>query len=246
MSDGYNNEPMSDYDEDLDWDAIGNPPPAHKFNIHVEAATYKPSGKGKHMVKVEFKIDGYDPEHPEDENCIGRTIFTNFNFTTQGAFLVKMFCDATGVEKPSRVNKSILEDWAAGILNVQTCVQLKHRLWNEQLQADISKFLTLMEVGNDVSVDDQSGQESSEETSEAEESEELDANAEETEEVEEPAPPPRRSLREAAAAAKPAVKPAAKANGTNGHVNGHTNGAAKKPVPVAAKKTAAKQATARR
>jgi hypothetical protein len=228
-SSGYSGESMMDYEEEINWDEVGNPPSIGNYNVVIEKAEYKQSSQKKHMIKVQMKIDGYDPEHPELESQMGRSLFTNFNFTAQGGFVVKAFVNAAaaqGIELPRVVNRAVLEEWAAGIVGIHIGVAVKHRLWNEQTQADIAKWFAPMELDSSA-VEDTTGQDDEEIEEEEEEQEE-----EEEEEEEVQAAPPKRSLREAAAAAAPKAK-------TNGHTNGHATHRAP-PVSVPAKKKAKK------
>ena len=225
----------ADYTESISWDEVGNPPPQGDYNFICEKAEYKPTSTGKHMVKVQLKIEAAcDPNH---ESAIGRTVFTNFNFFQQGAFVVKAYCKALEIPLPPQVNKAILEDWAAQYLVGSICgATLKHRTYQDALQADLSGFKAPFDVsgqaidssggGDDAGAGDDAGDAGAEA---GDEGQELEAGAEEEEESEDaepetPPPAPTRSLRTAAPA------PAAKANG---HTNGHANGKTTKPAPAA-------------
>lgn len=232
-----------DYNEVINWDEVGNPPAIGDYNFVVEKGEYKPTGAGKHMVKVQFKIEAaVDPNH---ETYIGRTVFTNFNFFQAGAFGVKAFCKALDIPLPSQVNKAILEDWIQEHLIGAVCgASIEHRTWQDQPMADLKKFQQPFEIGGEAI--DTSGGDLNEGASEEPEAEAA-ADEEESEDViedvvEEEAPPPAaptRSLR--AAAPAPATKPA-KANGTNGHANGHTNGTNGKQLALPTEKPKGKGA----
>jgi hypothetical protein len=215
MNDEYAGEQVTDYEENLDWESVGNPPPAHTFNFIFEKAEHAFSKtSGKHMVKAVMKIEGYDPKYPEDEKYIGRTVFCNFNFSQQGAFLAKQLIEVLGLDKPTAISKAILEEWAASIVGMQVGAVLNHRIFQDQKQANVQKFVPLMAVTTEVAVDDTTGDDEGS----------LALDAEETEVEEAPPPPPKKSLRETVQQpAAPRVK--AKANGTA--VNGVTNGKSK-------------------
>jgi len=217
MSDGqgYGGESMVDYEEEINWDEVGNPPKIGKYNFVVEKAEYKQSSKQKHMVKVQLKIVGYDPETPDLEDQIGRTVFTNFNFTAQGGFVVKGFCSGAGIELPRIVNRAVLEEWSESICGTKVGGAIKHRTWNDQPQADIAKWFAPMELDNQVSDDDDA--EAPEEDEEVDAPEEEEEEETEEEEEEAPPPPPKRSLREAAAAAASATKPKSSTKASTAH-----------------------------
>lgn len=235
MSDGYGGESLQDYDEDINWDEVGNPPDKGKYNFELEKAEYFQTKAKKHAAKVQFKIVGYDPEHPELEKNMGRTVFANFNFFANGAFVVKAFASATEIELPPSINRAVLEEWCATVLGTVVGGELKHRVWNDQTQADIGKWFPKMDVDQQAAEDAEAGAAEDEE-SDDDHAEEADEESEETEEEEEAPPPPKRSLREAAAAS---AKPKS---------NGHANGTHRAPPPPAAKPkaTAKKTASARR
>lgn len=238
---GYNGEQMTDYQEDMDWEQVGNPPPAHDFNLECKKADHAFSkSSGKHMIKAVFEIIGYDPKN-DDEKYLGRSLFVNFNFTSAGGFLTKAFFLEAGLELPRTINKALLEEQCQYLVGVKIGARLKHRTFQDQVQADVSKFMPLLDVGNQISSDEEEGVVDN--TAGDEEQEALDAAPpEETEEETPPPPPMRRSLREAAAQA-PAAAARPKANG---HTNGTANGAAAAarrpaaPAPTPAKKSAAK------
>jgi hypothetical protein len=235
--DQYGNQDMTDFDEQIDWEHVGNPPPPHEFNLECEQAEYKRSTTNRHMIKTKWKITGYDQKW-DDEKYMGRTVFANLNFSQEGAFLTKQLFPLLGLDLPRTINAAILEDICGDITGKTVSALLKHRQWNGQTQADISKFGPMLDVGQavgDDGVEDTTGSEEAA-TSSDEESLETDAAPdEEVAEEAEPTPPPvRRSLREAAAAAAPAKK----TNGTNGHTNGHTQGLAGKPAAKPAAKAA--------
>jgi hypothetical protein len=241
--DQYGNQDMTDFDEKIDWEHVGNPPPAHVFNLECEQAEYKRSSTNRHMIKTKWKIVGYDPKN-DDEKYMGRSVFANLNFSQEGAFLTKQLFPLIGLDLPRTINAAILEDLCGEIAGKTVSALLKHRQWNGQTQADISKFDTMIDVGGEVS--GEAGVEDTTGGDEGTEEEELATDAAPSEEEDEaPEPPPvRRSLREAAAAAAPkaaAAKP--KVNGANGHTNGHAvgvSGTKKAAPPPPAKKTPSK------
>src|SRR5271154_3848885 len=109
---GYANTDMAgDYEENINWEEVGNPPSIGDYNFAFESANYKPTSAGKHMISWRVKIEAaVDPNH---EKFIGRTVFGNFVFTQSAAFTVKDFCKALDIPLPSTINKAILEDWIA-------------------------------------------------------------------------------------------------------------------------------------
>ena len=247
----YAGEDMSSYDETINWDEVGVPPGIGDYNFIVEKGEYKPTAAGKHMVKVEAKIEA--AVDPNQETFIGRVVFTNFNFFQSGAFNVKAFCKALDIPLPSQVNKAILEDWIQeNLIGVVFGASVEHRDWQGQPMADLKKFCTPFEIGG-AAIDTSGGsldedtaavQEEPGEEPEVEAAGEEEPESEDVEEgviEDEPTPPPpapTRSLR--AAAPAPAAKPAAKANGhANGHTNGKTNGK-QLALPTPAAKPAAK------
>lgn len=256
MSDGYNDQSMTDYDENLDWDAVGNPPGKGNYNVVIEKAEHGFTKNGnKHMVKCILKIEGYDPKEPANEKYIGRQVFMNLNFTQSGAVWAKQLMELLGIEKPTSLNKSWLEDtFIPQIVNAQVGIVLDHRLFNDQQQANVKKFVQLMDVSNDV----ETGAEDNAGMDDGTEAEAAGTEEEEQQEEQEETPPPpppvqeRRSLRAAQAAGAPQIKIGNTApKATNGHTNGHTNGSAKasgakaSPPPTPAKKTAQKTASRR-
>jgi hypothetical protein len=240
---GYGGEPMTDYEEEMDWETVGNPPPAHPFNLLCTKSEHTFSkSSGKHMIKATFQIEGYDPAN-DDEKFLGRTVFVNLNFSQQGGFLTKQFFQTTGMDMPRVINKAILEEVANNMVNTRVGAVLKHRTFQDQVQADVSKFTPLLDVGNQISTedpppDDQTGGSEVEDPPADDAELETELAPEEQEEEAPPPPPPARkpSLREAAAAAPPKK--------VNGHANGGTNGV--KPAPTPAKKATASKPAAKR
>jgi hypothetical protein len=239
---GYAGEQLQDYDEDINWDEVGNPPDKGKYNFELEKADYFQTKAKKHAAKVQLKIVGYDPEMPELEKNLGRIVFCNFNFFAAGAFVVKAFAQAAEIELPPSINRAVLEDWCQTVLGTVVGGELKHRVWNEQTQADIGKWFPKMDVDQQATDDAEAAAENDDDNQDDDpDAEAQDDQEEEEEEEEVEAAPPQRSLREAAAAsAKPKTT-------TNGHANGKTT-AHRAPPPAAAKPkaTAKKTASARR
>jgi hypothetical protein len=226
----YGSESMADYEEEISWDEVGVPPGLGKHNFLVDKVEYKLNSSGKHMVKLQAKIEA--AVDPNNEKFIGRTVFTNFNFTQQGGFVVKNFANALGIELPRTVNKAVLEDWMnSHVLGQLFGATIQHRDFQNQKQADLVQFAPPFDIGGDPI--DTSGVEDP-----PEEEEEPATEGEEEEEAEdiepadepEPAPTPTRSIKEAAASS---------AKKTNGHANGTG-------TPPPAKKTAKGAKEARR
>lgn len=246
MSDGYADQQMTDYEENLDWDSVGNPPNKGQYNFLVEKAEHAFSRNGgKHMIKCVLKIEGYDPKEPGNEKFIGRTVFVNLNFSQQGAFLTKELLNVLGIDKPTTINKGILEELANLITGQQVGGVIDHRTFNDQLQANLKKFVPLMDVNPEIEVEDNAGMDEG-----TGEQEEVEAAPEEEEE-QPPQPPPqpeRRSLRAAQAAGAPQIQIGnTKNKATNGHTNGHTNGTAKTaPASGGTKKKEQPKTSARR
>jgi hypothetical protein len=262
MVEQYADEQMAgDYEETIAWDEVGSPPDKGVYNFTIEKAEYKPTAAGKHMVKVQYKIEAaVDPNH---EKNINRTVFDNWVFTQNAAFKVKEFCKALDIPLPATVNKAVLEDWIAE--NIMTGITfsgtISHRPYNGQQQADVGKFAPAVEIsGGAIDHSGGAGDADAAQDQEPEQEEEVQADAdqefEEAPEEEAPPPPPTRtrSLREAAPA--PATRQPTRTNGTaNGHTNGHTASrpaartaapAPTRQAPPPAKKTAKKTAQARR
>jgi len=203
---GYNSEGFTDYEDNLNWDAVGSPVPEGNYDVEVLKSDYKPTSAGKHMAKVQFKIEAaaqMENEDPEafqqrEEKSKDRIIFENFVFTQEAGFRVKNFAEMAGVDLPTFVTKQIVEEWAAGIMGLKVSVNLKHREWQGSKQASVSKFFPYQSGG---AVPEQ--QQAEEQQMEAEQ-----------EAPPPPAPKPQSTLRQA-------VQP---------KVNGTTNGAAHKPA----------------
>jgi hypothetical protein len=241
MNDNYAGENMGggDYTEEINWDEVGNPPPIGDYNFSIEKAEYKPTGKGKHMVKCQMKIEA--AVDAANESAIGRTVFTNFNFFQAGAFGVKAFCKALDIPLPLQVNKAVLGEWINEhlVTGLVFGARILHRPWNDAMQADVVKFCAAYEIGG--AALDTSGAEGGDAEGETETEPEAETEADDAEDVvEEEAPPPpapTRSLRTAAPAAAPkSAKANGVTNGTNGHANGKTAAA---PAGKPAKKNTA-------
>lgn len=228
----YAGESMNgDYTEEINWDEVGNPPPEGEYNFLFEKTEYKPTSKGKHMIKCQLKIEAaVDPNH--EEKSVGRTVFTNFNFFQDGAFGVKLFANALEIPLPRQVNKAALEDWAAEhLLGVVCGATLKHRDWNGAKQPDISNFKPAFDVSG-TAIDTTGGgdEPADEEETQAAEGEEEEESMPAEDEEPEPEPTPTRSIRTATATAP-----------KNGHANG-TNGTAKSTKKTEPAKKSAAQA----
>lgn len=194
---GYNQEGMTD--EDINWDAAGNPVPVGEYDVEVVQATHSMTKNNKHMISVQLKIEtAYDAEN---ESSVDRMLFENFVFTQNAAFRVKQFAKAGNVDLPNTINKPILEEWAGVILGTKVKVAVKHREWEGEMRANVAKF---EELGSGEVVE--------------EEQQDADADAEaepEQEEEQETAPPepPKKSIKAA----------------TQGSIKQKTNGTAKAP-----------------
>lgn len=194
---GYGGESMQgDYNEEINWDEVGNPPKIGDYNFVCESADYKAtSNGGKHMIKCKMKIEA--AVDPNNESEINRTVFTNFNFFASGAFAVKAFAAALDIPLPRVVNKAVLEDWAANhLVGAVFGASVKHRDWNEQKQADLQKFQKPFDLSGG-SVDETGSESSNPEDNFSEPNDDQQAADPEPPPPEEP---PKRSLREAAAA----------------------------------------------
>jgi len=135
----YGGEPMTDYEETLNWDNVGVPVPIGDYDCVVTAAKYQPDKNNKHMLKVQLEIEAaYNPENVE--SSIGRFLFDNWPFTQQGGFRPKQFATAASIGLPAVVSKTILEEWAGGIVGMKVGVTVVHRDWQGQTMANISKF----------------------------------------------------------------------------------------------------------
>jgi|SRR5215469_1604214 len=135
----YGGEPMTDYEETLNWDNVGVPVPLGDYDCVVTAAKYQPDKNNKHMLKVQLEIEAaYNPENVE--SSIGRFLFDNWPFTQQGGFRPKQFATAASIGLPAVVSKTILEEWAGGIVGLKVGVTVVHRDWQGQTMANISKF----------------------------------------------------------------------------------------------------------
>lgn len=165
---GYEAE-HEDYEEQINWDEVGNPPGKGKYNIIVSKAEASLSKSShKHMVKCSLELEGC--EDPSNESSIGRTVFINFNFTVQGGFIVKNFAKVSGVDLPKVVNKTVLEAWCQTIIGTQVGIVLDHRPYNDQMQADIKQFIPLIAATNTQgqAIDNTGGDEEEEVESESE------------------------------------------------------------------------------
>ncbi len=210
---GYGGEGFTDYEDQLNWDAVGSPVPQGDYDGEIFKAEYKPTSAGKHMAKIQIKIEAaYDPAN--EEKSKDRFVFENFVFTQEAGFRVKNFAEMAGVELPAMVNKEIVEQWSANIVGIKVGFNLKHREWQGSKQASVTKFFPYQSgtAGQDQQTEEQ--------------------QAEEQQVEEEQAPPaaakPQSTLRQAAAAPK---------------ANGTANGAAHKPAATKpAAKPAAKPA----
>src|SRR5271166_3599102 len=212
---GYGGEGFTDYEDQVNWDTVGSPVPQGDYDGEVIKAEYKPTSAGKHMAKVQLKIEAaYDQAN--EEKGKDRHVFENFVFTQEAGFRVKNFAEMAGIELPTILNKEIVEQWAASIVGIKIGFNVKHREWQGSKQASVTKFFPY-QAG---AAGDQQAEEQQAEEQQAEE--------------QAPAPPPaakpQSTLRQAAAAPK---------------ANGTTNGAAHKPTTKPAAKPATKPAAKR-
>jgi len=219
---GYNQEGFTDYEDQLNWETVGSPVAIGDYDAEVVKAEYKPTSAGKHMAKVQLKIEAASmmkDEDPEafaqrEEKSKDRLVFENFVFTQEAGFRVKNFAEMAGVDLPTFVTKQIVEEWATNIVGVKVGINIKHREWQGSLQASVSKCFPYQQGG--------AAQQTEQQVEEQQAEEEQAAPPP-------PAPKPQSTLRQA-------VQP--KANGT-------TNGAAHKPATKPAATKPAKP-TARR
>lgn len=200
---GYGGEGFTDYEDQLNWDTVGSPVPQGDYDGEIIKAEYKPTSAGKHMAKIQIKIEAaYDPAN--EEKSKDRLVFENFVFTQEAGFRVKNFAEMAGVELPTMVNKEIVEQWSTSIVGIKVGFNVKHREWQGSKQASVTKFFPYQ-------------------TSAAEQDQQAEEQQAEEQQVEEQAPPPpapkppQSTLRQAVTAPK---------------ANGTANGAAHKPAPT--------------
>lgn len=139
MVETYGGEPMTDYEEQLNWADVGVPVPIGDYDTEISKVIYQPDKNGKHMLKVQLTIlAAYNPANVE--KGVGRMLFDNWPFTQAGGFRPKQFAEASNTELPVMVSKTILEEWGAAIVGTKVGVTVVHRMWNDQTMANISKF----------------------------------------------------------------------------------------------------------
>jgi hypothetical protein len=219
---GYGQEGFTDYEDQINWDTVGSPVPVGDYDAVVEKAEYAPTKAGKHMAKVQFKIESaYQPEN--EEKGVNRLIFENLPFTQEAGFRVKSFAQESGIELPMMVNKGVVEEWCAGIVGVKVGISIKHREYNGSMQASVSKFFPYQNAPGTLPAVDQQAEEQ---------------QAEEQAAQEQPAPAPAPAPKQAAAPAqstlRQAVAPKTQTNGT--HKANGTNGSAKPAAKTATNK----------
>jgi len=135
---GYNSEGMTDNEENINWDEVGKPVSKGEYDFELVKAEYKPTSTQKHMVVCHFKIvSAYDADN---EDNVERLVFENFVFTQAAAFRVKQFAKATGVELPSTINKTYLEEWCSMVLGTNVGGVVGHNLFQGEPRATIAKF----------------------------------------------------------------------------------------------------------
>jgi len=210
---GYGQEGFTDYEDQLNWDTVGSPVPLGDYDVEVVKAEYKPTSAGKHMAKIQFKIESaYDQAN--EEKSKDRLVFENFVFTQEAGFRVKNFAEAAGIDLPTIVSKQVIEEWAASIVGVKVGINVKHREWQGSLQASVGKCFPYQS----------GGAVAQEQQTEEQQAEEQQA---EPEEASAPAPKPQSTLRQA-------VPQTNKANGTNGaHKPAAAKPAGTAPKPAA-------------
>ncbi len=133
----YGTEGFTDYEDHLNWDAVGSPVPLGDYDVEVVKAQYKPTSAGKHMCKVQFKIES--AYERANEKAKDRLVLENFVFTQEDGFRVKDFAEVTGVELPAIVNRQVIEEWAASIVGIKVGINVKHREWQGSVQAGVDK-----------------------------------------------------------------------------------------------------------
>jgi hypothetical protein len=141
----YSQEGMTDYTEEVNWEEVGQPIPIGNFDFVVDAAQYKPTKEGKHMINMSFKVvNAYDEDH---ESAVGRTVFENFVFIQAALFRFKRFAKAAGVEMPSPYNRAILEALCKELVGTQVGGTIGHRPYNGEMQANIQKYFEFGTAG---------------------------------------------------------------------------------------------------
>jgi hypothetical protein len=142
---GYANEGYTDFEENINWDHVDVPVPPGSYDVVCSSAEFRPTkpdahGKQKPMIVAQFTIEGC-ANSDDAEQAMGRTLFANFVFTEQGAFLIKRLAKATGIELPTVVNKPVLEELATQLLEQKVGVVVKHRPdQNNEPRANIQSF----------------------------------------------------------------------------------------------------------
>lgn len=213
MAYGENN--MTDYEEELNWDSVGSPVPLGEYDLELVKAEYTQDKNGKHMIKVQFKLENAYQEENKDK-IQDRSLFENFGFTQQSGFRVKDFATAAEIALPKIVSKQILEEWAASVVGAKCGASIKHRDWQGQKQANIAKFFKYQQPPASV-VNNQPAPQQNEEEQVAEE------RAAEEKQVAGTAPTLRQSVQQ-----KPAAKPMSAPKPMNSAVAANN----KKPTPI--------------
>lgn len=188
-----------DAEYDINWDDVGSNVPPGTYDFVVADAKYQLSKTSqKHMVVVRFQVEGAHEEE-NAEAAKNKSVFENFVFTAAAGFRVKGFAKAVGLELPSTINKTILEEWANGLATLPVTGLVVHRDFNGEPRATIQKFIT---VGT---------------TDETQEQEQ------------EAPPPPARRANGSNGTAAQGIRAAVANQKNGAKANGHANGTAAKP-----------------
>lgn len=132
-----------DAEYNINWDDVGSNVPPGTYDFVVADAKYQLSKTSrKHMVVVRFQVEGAHEEE-NAEAAKNKSVFENFVFTSDAGFRVKGFAKAVGLELPSTINKTILEEWANGLATLPVTGLVVHRDFNGEPRATIQKFITV-------------------------------------------------------------------------------------------------------
>jgi len=127
------------YEDELNWNDGGSLVPQGNYYGEIIKAEYRPTVNGKHMAKVQLKIEtAYN--HANKEKSVGCLVFDNFIFTQDGSRRIKNFAEAAGIELPSTINQEIVERWAADIVGIKIGFNVKHNEWQGSQRAAVKFF----------------------------------------------------------------------------------------------------------
>ncbi len=137
MTQGYE-ENFQDFETEINWDEVGGIVPKGRYDAELVQADYQPTAAGKHTLKVRWKIGGVHDS--ATEAAVNKMVFDNWVFTQEGAFKVKDFGKASGIDLPRTISKAILEEWCATILGTQITIDVDHRMWQGEPRSDLKKY----------------------------------------------------------------------------------------------------------